>query len=168
MATNNRFWTEEETNRAIELFDANYSAAKIADMMNEEKWRDDCPKITRNAIVGLLHRNGCNRDKKVKIVTIKQKTELKAKKAVKQTIEEVVEKEPLEIEEEPQRSYSSIVDLLAGECRFPIGELEAEDFRFCCGKIDYTLNHSYCTEHYRLCYYPARKQLNETNNPRRS
>jgi hypothetical protein len=163
MATNNRAWTEEETKKAIELFDANYSTAKIASIMNEEGWRKDCPKITRNAVVGLLHRNGCSRDKVVKVITVK---DIPVKPKV--TVQALVEEKPEpEINPEDLFPRISIVDLLAGECRFPVGELDAEGFHFCSEQIDYTKNTSYCSKHYSLCYYPARRQVNEANNSRR-
>ena len=170
MVDNNRAWTQKETGRAIELFNDNYSASKIASIMNEEGWRKDCAKITRNAIVGILHRNGCSRDKKVKVVGIKDKdAKVKPVKDVKPATPKKKVKEIVAADEEPAEKLppSSIVDLLPWECRFPVGELEADDFHFCGEQIDYNKNKSYCSKHYSLCYYPARRQLDEANNSRR-
>lgn len=157
---NNRFWTEEETKRAIELFYERNSASKIAAIMNKEGWRKDCPEITRNAIVGLLHRNDCSSDKLPK----KAKVKKSAPKIVKPKKEIEVF---FEVEEDQTEKVlnSSIVDLLSWQCRFPVGELEAEDFHFCSEQIDYSKNKSYCAKHYSLCYYPARRQLDAAKNP---
>ncbi len=169
---NVRHWSKEETDKAIELFNQNYSSSKIASTMNEEGWRSDCPKITRNAIIGLLHRNGCMRDKKIKLIkNVKEVKEIKkvkkSKIAVEEAFEEPTAKVEVQVEEKPSDHLKSIINLEYNECRYPEGDIRDDNLLFCGKEIDFSLGRSYCAHHYRLCYYPARGQsANAQNRPR--
>lgn len=48
---------------------------------------------------------------------------------------------------------TALLALRRGDCRFPIGDTRAADFRFCCAPIEHEL---YCGPHARLCYVPVR------------
>jgi hypothetical protein len=148
-----RQWSKKETAKAIELFDKNYSSAKIATIMNEEGWRSDCPKITRNSIIGLLHRNNRMRDKTIKLIR-----ELKpVEPIVEIDIEELSTNVEVEEAVELDDRLTSIVNLEYNECRYATGDIKEEDLRFCGKEIDFSLNRSYCRHHYKLCYFPARR-----------
>lgn len=47
----------------------------------------------------------------------------------------------------------AVLGLRRGECRFPVGDPRALDFRFCSARVECG---SYCLPHARLCYQPTR------------
>ena len=111
-------WKKEDMDRLIELKDQGLSAAQISRALGGG--------ISRNAVIGKLHRMGLSclggvsgsRAQSASPRPIIKKS--RAPKLVK-------EKPILRMADEPV----SILDLNGSICRFPIGDPKEDDFRFC-------------------------------------
>lgn len=143
-----KLWTEEEIAFTLECLKAGMSASVTAATMNAKGMRADCAPVTRNAIVGVWNRNDKYRGNHFEIP--KQKIRLKKK------IQESIAKNK-------KRNYVnegngiSFFSLKEGVCRFPYGDPDLEQLRYCGDPVDYTKGRAYCAMHYRVCYQPARK-----------
>jgi GcrA cell cycle regulator len=152
-----RPWTEEELQQAIDLALEGKTAGQAAKILTDRKVRSDCAAITRNTICGLWDRN---RDR-IGNRHLARK-EQKANEPKVQNPEPVKEQPKVEVAPEPEKEEGDfftldntpIMKLKPWECRYPFGDPTQNDFKYCGEKIDYRTGQSYCTEHYKLCYYP--------------
>lgn len=132
------------------------TGGQIAKMLTEKFGE----KITRNSVMGFLHRNfkgggmTFKREKKAKEPPPLVKTIITLPKLT--LVEPVVEV----IEEDDEDRYQPVVDLNFFSCRWPIGDPLESDFHFC-GKPKGPRG-SYCPEHHALAYRPAvPRRMNE-------
>jgi len=164
-----RPWTEEELQQAIDLALEGKTAGEAAKILTERKVRSDCAAITRNSICGIWDRN---KDKigdrhvarKEQKANEKKANEKKANEPKIQKPDPVKEQPKVEAAPEPEKEEGDffalddapIMKLRPWDCRFPYGDPAKSDFKYCGEKIDYRTGNSYCTTHYKLCYYPPR------------
>jgi GcrA cell cycle regulator len=141
-------WTHERIEQLKKLWEAGYTASNIATELGG---------ITRNAVIGKAHRLGLSgrmkSKSKVSLVSIVRKRKMPVNKNSK-IIELTTSVEPMN-----PTSFANIKD---GLCRWPLGEPEDLDFKFCGRKCAEGM--IYCTEHHSLAYQP----LNQTRQKRAS
>ncbi|MDC3143583.1 GcrA family cell cycle regulator [Pelagibacteraceae bacterium] len=141
-------WTHERIEQLKKLWEAGYTASNIASELGG---------ITRNAVIGKAHRLGLSgrmkSKSKVSSVSIVRKRKIPVNKNSK-IIELTTSVEPM--------NPTSFADIKDGLCRWPLGEPEDLDFKFCGRKCAEGM--IYCTEHHSLAYQP----LNQTRQKRAS
>ena len=141
-------WTHERIEQLKKLWEAGYTASNIATELGG---------ITRNAVIGKAHRLGLSgrmkSKSKVSSVSIVRKRKMPVNKNSK-IIELTTSVEPM--------NPTSFADIKDGLCRWPLGEPEDLDFKFCGRKCAEGM--IYCTEHHSLAYQP----LNQTRQRRAS
>ncbi|MFL2886322.1 MAG: GcrA family cell cycle regulator [Candidatus Pelagibacterales bacterium] len=141
-------WTHERIEQLKKLWEAGYTASNIATELGG---------ITRNAVIGKAHRLGLSgrmkSKSKVSSVSIVRKRKMPVNKNSK-IIELTTSVEPM--------NPTSFADIKDGLCRWPLGEPEDLDFKFCGRKCAEGI--IYCTEHHSLAYQP----LNQTRQKRAS
>jgi GcrA cell cycle regulator len=156
-------WTDDRVRQLKKLWEAGLSASQIADEFGE---------VTRNAVIGKLHRLGLTRDKKKKPakpaprvrkgyqrargVNFKAAPIVHGNTALAAVheVESYVEPDPV-VEDSvvPMRRGLSIQDLNETTCRWPIGDPQHPDFFFCGNNPLQCL--PYCADHSRIAYQPA-------------
>ena len=141
-------WTHERIEQLKKLWEAGFTASNIATELGG---------ITRNAVIGKAHRLGLSgrmkSKSKVSSVSIVRKRKMPVNKNSK-IIELTTSVEPM--------NPTSFADIKDGLCRWPLGEPEDLDFKFCGRKCAEGM--IYCTEHHSLAYQP----LNQTRQKRAS
>ena len=141
-------WTHERIEQLKKLWEAGYTASNIATELGG---------ITRNAVIGKAHRLGLSgrmkSKSKVSSVSIVRKRKMPVNKNSK-IIELTTSVEPM--------NPTSFADIKDGLCRWPLGEPEDLDFKFCGRKCAEGM--IYCTEHHSLAY----QTLNQTRQKRAS
>ena len=141
-------WTHERIEQLKKLWEAGYTASNIATELGG---------ITRNAVIGKAHRLGLSgrmkSKSKVSSVSIVRNRKMPVNKNSK-IIELTTSVEPM--------NPTSFADIKDGLCRWPLGEPEDLDFKFCGRKCAEGM--IYCTEHHSLAYQP----LNQTRQKRAS
>lgn len=135
-------WDDKNTLMLKRLWLEGYSAAKIADRMGG--------RVTRNAIIGKVHRMGLTRSPAVRV---KRKTksvdDRKTPPRVSLYDRRIMRHDlpalPLPPHVVPNGPLVSFADLEPHHCRAPFGEVGKPGFGFCgCNKVSGT---SYCADH---------------------
>jgi len=156
-------WTQERINVLVKLWLSGKSASAIAKELGN---------VTRNAVIGKVHRLGIsNRDTVVKTTISKEKS---AKKDIVVKKPRRVAKAPVPDQKKitvrskgrPSRrsamvcevpydnSYciDSILDLTDRTCKWPIGHPNEDDFHFCGCPVDKQSSGPYCSYHMAMAY----------------
>jgi GcrA cell cycle regulator len=159
-------WTDERVDLLKKLWSDGLSASQIATELGG---------ITRNAVIGKVHRLGLSgrakapsaanpRPRKARPPThvlrmtrpaMRGNTALARQAYVLYEVEAEPEPEPLE-NIVPIGQRCSLLDLSDAKCRWPIGDPGAADFFFCGGKPLAEL--PYCAYHARLAYQPVERR----------
>ena len=139
-------WTDERVELLKKLWADGLSASQIANELGS---------VTRNAVIGKVHRLGLggrqtpspprrapSRPRVAKPRRAKPRAQPRL--APRQTLE------PL-----PQVGSATVATVRRGQCRWPIGEPGADDFRLC-GAL--ACRGAYCAPHGELAYRPAAKK----------
>jgi GcrA cell cycle regulator len=164
-------WTDERVELLKKLWNDGLSASQIASELGG---------VTRNAVIGKVHRLGLSGRSKTAPVQApaprprKPSAPRPAGPAMDEEIEEMAEVAILRPEpiapaidaspiafEEPRRAEVAIptsqrvtiMDLRESMCRWPIGDPTNPEFRFCGGRSITGL--PYCPEHAQIAYQPA-------------
>jgi GcrA cell cycle regulator len=150
-------WTDERVELLKKLWQDGLSASQIAGELGG---------ITRNAVIGKVHRLGLSGRAKspsssaprarkprshmmrVSRPSMRGNTAL----ALAYDLEPDYEPEPVE-QVIPMEQRRTLLELTEDTCRWPIGDPSTQDFYFCGGKSITTL--PYCTHHSRVAYQPA-------------
>jgi GcrA cell cycle regulator len=149
-------WSDEAVETAKRLSAGGMSAGQIARAMSAEH-----PGITRNSVIGKLHRVGLagggrrpNRDKRSPFETLPALRPTSPDARVGRGVRVRSEKRGNLIERDtaaPESKWISIVDLEPTSCRWPRGEpSDPYTFAYCGAQIE--PDHSYCPYHCGLAY----------------
>ncbi len=155
-------WTDDRVALLSKLWADGLSASQIAAELGG---------VTRNAVIGKVHRLGLSGRAKPANSSVKRAkrasktTYVKkpgARGSSKGTSLSVVSRTVVEDMQEPESLKMELVDLTEKTCRWPHGDPATSDFHFC--------GHSckedgpYCEYHSRLAYQPAtdRRRVNKT------
>lgn len=143
-------WTDERREQVAELWRGGLSASQIATELGK-------PYVTRNAVIGLIHRSGLTgqgtrepRQREAKPRMTKPHHRRKMSWSVK-PLAESLPPEPVVAQKislpEPISLRVSLIDLKPHQCRWPEGE---GPFTFCGAKaVDV-----YCEHHRKRAYQP--------------
>ena len=132
-------WNHERIEELKKLWEAGYTASNIASELGG---------ITRNAVIGKAHRLGLSGRMKSKStgssVSIVRKRKIPTNRNSK-----IIELTTSVSEPMNPMTFAQIKD---GLCRWPLGEPEDLDFKFC-GRSS-NKDKVYCSEHHELAYQP--------------
>ena len=161
-------WTDERVEQLRKLWMDGLSASQIANTLGDG--------ITRNAVIGKVHRLGLSGRVKAPSQS-KPRTRSSAPRAsraprrsggavhgntalayharayaqpVTRPIEEIVV---------PMSNPITIMELKEATCRFPLGDPQTPEFRYCGGKSEVGV--PYCPFHTRIAYQPAQERRRE-------
>ena len=135
-------WNEEKVNKLKELWGKGNTASQIAEIIGG---------ISRNAVIGKAHRLGLSGRMATKKsnggISIIRKKRVNISQAQK-----IIDISPVIDEPMNQKAFQDIKD---GLCRWPLGEPEEMDFKFCGRNTKEGI--VYCQSHYKQAYQPLSK-----------
>ena len=145
-------WTHERIEHLKKLWEAGHTASNIATELGG---------ITRNAVIGKAHRLGLSgrmkSKSKVSSVSIVRRKKMPANRNSK-----IIELTTSVSEPMNPISFAGIKD---GLCRWPVGEPEDLDFKFCGRSSNDGV--VYCDEHHSLAYQPLSQTRQKRTNRKR-
>ena len=145
-------WTHERIEHLKKLWEAGHTASSIATELGG---------ITRNAVIGKAHRLGLSgrmkSKSKVSSVSIVRRKKMPANRNSK-----IIELTTSVSEPMNPISFAGIKD---GLCRWPLGEPEDLDFKFCGRSSNDGV--IYCDEHHSLAYQPLSQTRQKRTNRKR-
>jgi GcrA cell cycle regulator len=152
-------WTDERVETLKKLWADGFSASQIA---------AELTGVTRNAVIGKVHRLGFSerakspasaapRSRKPRVASHTPRISrgsIRGNTALAYTYELDVDPEPEPIDNViPLGQRCSLLELTEDTCRWPIGDPGSADFFFCGGQSITGL--PYCAYHSRVAYRPA-------------
>lgn len=156
-------WTDERVELLKKLWTDGLSASQIAAELGG---------ITRNAVIGKVHRLGLSGRAKAPTSAVQRPRKARAPAHMFRSSRPVARGNTalathaapayeLEVEAEPEfvenviplGQRCTILELSEGKCRWPIGDPGQTDFYFCGGKTVTGL--PYCSHHSRIAYQPV-------------
>jgi GcrA cell cycle regulator len=151
-------WTDERVELLKKLWSDGLSASQIAGELGG---------ITRNAVIGKVHRLGLSgrakspssaapRQRKPRSTQMLRiaRPAMRGNTALAQAFEVELEPEPVLYDNViPMGQRRSILELTEATCRWPIGDPSSTEFFFCGGQSMAGL--PYCPYHSRIAYQPA-------------
>ena len=145
-------WTHERIEHLKKLWESGHTASNIATELGG---------ITRNAVIGKAHRLGLSgrmkSKSKVSSVSIVRRKKMPVNRNSK-----IIELTTSASEPMNPISFAGIKD---GLCRWPLGEPENLDFKFCGRSSDSGV--VYCDEHHSLAYQPLSQTRQKRTNRKR-
>lgn len=167
MARTSHAWSDEREKELVKWFeyktpDGYLSHAAIAKKMGEN--------LSRNAIIGKLHRMGLHRPpntrcqsvvgkavviNKPKVTYLKTPTRPPRPVSGPRLVASPVDLAP---PPDPSATALSILELTPSTCHFPMGNPGEEGFHYCGASVKIPHEQSYCPYHYRLTHQPVRKR----------
>jgi GcrA cell cycle regulator len=157
-------WTDERVEMLKKLWADGLSASQIAAELGG---------ITRNAVIGKVHRLGLSgrakspsssapRQRKARAhphMLRVSRPAMRGNTALAHAYEYEMEQEPELLDNIiPMGQRRTILELNEDTCRWPIGDPGSADFFFCGGQTVTSL--PYCTHHSRVAYQPANMRRN--------
>jgi len=154
-------WTDERVELLKKLWAEGLSASQIAAELGG---------ITRNAVVGKVHRLGLSGRAKSPSTASPRPRKPRAERMIRVSqpaiagntalaYEYDLEPEP-ELLEIPAEQRKTLLQLNEHTCRWPVGEPGKDDFFFCGGDTANEL--PYCAYHCRVAYQPAAERQRQT------
>jgi GcrA cell cycle regulator len=160
-------WTDERVELLKKLWSDGLSASQIAGELGG---------ITRNAVIGKVHRLGLSGRAKSPSSSVPRARKPRSHMlrvsrpamrgnnalALAYDLEPDLEPEPVELVI-PLEQRRSLLELNEDTCRWPIGDPSSPDFYFCGGKAITGL--PYCAHHARVAYQPAADRRRDRRPP---
>jgi GcrA cell cycle regulator len=156
-------WTDERVELLKKLWSDGLSASQIA---------AEIGNVTRNAVIGKVHRLGLSGRGKAKAASAPRPRKTTRSPSAPAAIAEPVRNNvvlapipaPLTLEHEPEIAMEeeivvpmservTIMELRESMCRWPMGDPTKPEFRFCGARSANGL--PYCTHHARVAYQPV-------------
>ena len=135
-------WTEERVDQLKTLWTEGLSASQIARVLGEG--------ITRNAVIGKVHRLGLAGRATPSRVDRPRLPSAPRLYRAREPEPPVVEEEPIKLED---GSFVGVLTINDRMCRWPIGDPSGDEFHFC-GRNP-KQGSPYCEAHARKAYQPA-------------
>ncbi|MBN9581765.1 MAG: GcrA family cell cycle regulator [Afipia sp.] len=141
-------WTDDRVEQLKKLWEAGLSASQIAAELGN---------ITRNAVIGKVHRLAAPRQRKVRpaqhMMRISRPV-ARGNTALAHAFEVEAETDPVIYDNVvPMSQRLTLLELNESTCHWPVGDPGSADFFFCGGKTLTGL--PYCAHHSRIAYQPA-------------
>jgi len=157
-------WTEERVALLTKLWADGLSASQIAAELGG---------ITRNAVIGKVHRLGLSGRAKSPSSSVPRPRKPRAPGMMRVprahirgntalAYDYAVEPEP-ELIEIPVEQRKTLLQLTEATCHWPVGDPGSQDFFFCGGEA--IENSPYCSYHSRVAYQPASERRRDRNRP---
>lgn len=151
-------WTEDRVEVLTKLWAEGLSASQIAKELGG---------VTRNAVIGKVHRLGLSgrakpsrpsvkRTKKPATARTRTPAVPRAPKAKPVVAETPPPPPPLEAKPLPNGEYATILTIRDHMCKWPIGDPSSSEFRFCGRKNK--AGEPYCEAHCSVAYQPSRRR----------
>jgi GcrA cell cycle regulator len=155
-------WTEEMVSLLKENASQGLSASEIAAILKNQFHLP----FTRNAVIGKAHRIKVKVGRHKLIVTkpapkpvpkpapkVETVVEAKAPKKPVNKIKFIVPKSTVMHEfKNPKALGIELLFLKEGQCRYPLGDVQKNNLRFCAAPVDYGRSQSYCADCYSIVY----------------
>ena len=153
-------WTDERVEMLKKLWADGLSASQIAAELGG---------ITRNAVIGKVHRLGLSgrakspsssspRPRKPRSSGMMRVSRPSMRGNTALAYDYELEPEP-ELIEIPLEQRKTLLQLNEKSCRWPVGDPGSQDFYFCGGESVNEL--PYCSHHARIAYQPAHERRNK-------
>ncbi len=166
-------WTDERVELLRKLWLDGLSASQIANALSNG--------ITRNAVIGKVHRLGLSGRVKTSAPTaprprVKPLRPSTPRPSVRGNTALAIKSFPLEAQE-PQRFEEvvipiservTIMELKEAMCRWPLGDPTTAEFRFCGAKKPTEAAGPYCAYHSRIAYQPVQERRRDRDRERRA
>ena len=144
------FWTPERINLLRNWWLDGHSATQIAKALGLS--------VTRNAVIGKVHRLGLSNVQRPKPVHPKlEPSRLLRGRVISSKPKTAPYIQPLEPSAIPVPRRVTITELREFMCRWPIGDPGMPDFRYC--GLKSVFNRSYCCHHCKIAYETAPRQV---------
>lgn len=152
-------WTEDRVEVLSKLWAEGLSASQIAKQLGG---------VTRNAVIGKVHRLGLSgratpsrparkaAAKLSKARAAKTITTPAAPRVPKTVVAHTAPKAPVDAKMMANGEYATILTIRDHMCKWPIGDPSSDEFRFCGRKIKE--NEPYCEPHCAVAYQPSRRR----------
>jgi len=153
-------WTDDRVERLKKLWAEGRSASQIAKELGE---------VTRNAVIGKVHRLGISERASVpRPVRAAKRARPASRQRARPRAANSVARRSAESRSLPRRALTSVVptkkivvlgdpvsllELTEKLCKWPVGDPDSADFRFCGNPSEHGV--SYCVDHQDLAYQPA-------------
>ena len=149
-------WTEDRVEILSTLWAEGLSASQIATKLGG---------VTRNAVIGKVHRLGLSGrvkpKRKAKAPTARTTTTPRKRQPVRRRVAPkpapAPTPAPLEAKRLPSGEFATILTITESLCKWPIGDPTSADFRFCGRGTD--KGEPYCKSHAQLAYQPSRRRV---------
>jgi len=150
-------WTDDRVETLKKLWAEGLSASQIAQKLGG---------VTRNAVIGKVHRLGLSGratpSRPVRRAMKAARPKRVAPKAITPTAKPAAPPPaPIEPEKLPSGEYATVLTLSNHICKWPIGDPDDPDFRFCGRKTEDGA--PYCEGHKQLAYQPQKKRQRKTS-----
>jgi GcrA cell cycle regulator len=166
-------WTDERVELLRKLWLEGLSASQIA--------RELANGITRNAVIGKVHRLGLSgRIKAASPASARPRLKtmrpaharpsgmsMRGNTALALKPQMMEAPRPIEEIVIPISEMVTIMELKEAMCRWPVGDPTTAEFRFCGAKKSPTATSPYCPYHSRLAYQPMQERRRERERERR-
>ncbi len=149
-------WTDDRVAVLSKLWAEGLSASQIATKLGG---------VTRNAVIGKVHRLGLSGRVKPKrktkpatarpAVTARKRAPVKRRAVVRAA--PTPPPVPLKAKPLPSGEYATILTITEHLCKWPLGDPTSADFRFCGRGTD--KGEPYCKSHAQLAYQPSRRRV---------
>lgn len=148
-------WTDDRVEILSTLWAEGLSASQIATKLGG---------VTRNAVIGKVHRLGLSGrvkpKRKTKVATPRTATTARKRTPVKRRAAPRVvaapPPPPLEAKPLANGEFATIMTINEHICKWPLGDPTSADFRFCGRGTD--KGEPYCQAHAQLAYQPSRRR----------
>lgn len=148
-------WTEERVELLKKLWDEGKTAAQIAETLGG---------VTRNAVIGKAHRlklsgraSPIKTSKKVKTNTV-----AKSGQKIAGQVGRRIKPAPEFVDKAPSGDGVSLLELRERNCRWPLGDPQHDDFKFCgCASLP---GIPYCAEHAAIAYQTTKRNFSLPKN----
>ena len=140
-------WTDDRVHTLTRLWRDGLSASQIA--------RALAGGVTRNAVIGKVHRLGLSGRAKPSTPTLRSRREARPRRPVRRGAAIRCPAPPPPAEPPPEFGSGSILSVRRGQCRWPIGDPLADGFCLCGAPA---ARGAYCAGHAEIAYRPLTKQ----------
>lgn len=154
-------WTEDRVAILTKLWAEGLSASQIAKQLGD---------VTRNAVIGKVHRLGLSGRATPSRPSTKRKRKAATAKAritkPRVSVPRVARAAPapaappppppVEAKPLPNGEYATILTIRDHMCKWPIGDPQSSEFRFCGRKVKD--KEPYCEAHCQVAYQPSRRR----------
>ncbi len=149
-------WTDDRVEILSKLWAEGLSASQIATKLGG---------VTRNAVIGKVHRLGLSGRVKPKrktkapaartTVTARKRPQVKRRTTARPA--PTPPPIPLKAKPLPNGEFATILTITEHLCKWPLGDPTSSDFRFCGRGTD--KGEPYCKSHAQLAYQPSRRRV---------